>query len=81
MEHWARYKDHVLNMSQIRGFSVRRIDADEAQSSYYKDMGASKQKKWLLYAEGIHPAIGAFASKDEAMRVAIDIVSGKYDLK
>ena len=81
MERWAKYKDNLINVSQVSGFSVRRLDKDAVTMPHYKDMGASKSKKWLLFASSMHEALDAFTSKEDALRVAERIVKGDFDIK
>ncbi len=77
-ERWVKYKSTIINISQIRTLRAHKIKSDMIDY-YQKECGASKQKPWVLSAD--HDAIDAFANKEDAMNVAEDIATGKYDLK
>lgn len=75
-ERWFKYKNSIMNLSRVNGFHVRKVDKDMMA---YCDVGVSKMKKWMLSAD--HHGLDAFATKEEALRLAEAIISGKYDIK
>ena len=82
-ERWVKYKDIILNLSQIQGFRVERIRSsrsDGVQSSVYTDdLKPDKKKPWMLFAG--HQGIEIFATKPEALKLAERIVKGDYDIR
>lgn len=76
-ENWFEYKGNVLNLNNIEGFRVQKVQkADIA----YTDISTQKGKKlWILHA-GYTP-LDSFKSKDEALQVARDIIAGKHKVK
>lgn len=77
MERWFQYKNMILNIRQHRGFTVRKLRKDAM--AYCDPEVNTKGKPWVLYLD--HTGIEAFKTKEEAMKLAEDIVTGKYDIK
>ena len=73
---WFKYNSVIMNLNQISGFHARKLDQDMLS---WSDAGATKAKPWLLEAD--HRGIAAFASKDEALKLAERIIDGAYDIK
>lgn len=81
MENWIKYKDNIINLAQIQGFSVEKIPSKRdggAVAAYTDDLKPDKQKPWMLMAG--HQGIEVFKTKPEALKLAVDIVKGKYDI-
>ena len=80
MERWIKYGSCRLNISQVRSLSVERMRKEDiAYCANMTDTRITKDKKWRLSAD--HTFIGAFKDKPEALRVADDIIDGRYDCK
>ena len=78
---WAKYKDMFLNVSEVRRFSIDKATFSKKSHEvgiYSGNVDVSKKKPWVLYAD--HEPIGAFTSDTAALKVAEDIISGKYDV-
>lgn len=73
---WFKYKNSVINLNKLTGFHARKVEKDMVA---YCDVGVSKTKKWMLSAD--HHALDAFATKEDALKLAEAIISGKYDIK
>ena len=81
MERWVKYKDNLFNIAQARRFHTTRITfskKDGQDRIYYGDVEATKAKPWVLYAD--HEGIEVFKTKAEALQLAADLISGKYDV-
>ena len=80
---WAKYKDFLLNVSEIKRFSIEKATFSKGRSHdgigiYTGNLVVKKSKPWVLYAD--HEPIAAFTSDTAALKVAEDIVTGKYDV-
>lgn len=81
-ERWAKYKDQLFNMSRVRSFRVDKIKKSgrDSEVMYVGDLDVTKGKPWVLFIDG-HQPLEAFKSKPEALKLAEDMINGKYDLK
>lgn len=79
MPHFAKYKNILLNIENVNHLSVRKISKNAVADLGYFDIKVSKDKLYVLRAD--HMDIDCFKSRDDAMKTAVDIVSGKYDVK
>lgn len=82
-EHWIRYSDNILNIAQLSSFRVERWrkppKSDGVQATQYTgDLEPNKAKPFMLWAG--HEGIDTFKTKTEALKVAEDIIKGKYDI-
>jgi hypothetical protein len=73
---WFEYKGNIINLDKTEVFRVQRARKSEIE---YTDIVCKGDKKWILYA-GYTP-LDAFSKKDEALRVARDILAGKHKVK
>ena len=77
---WAKYKNSVMNLNRVTAFKVRKISKREAQGLVvHSEVRIGKDEKWLLSAD--YMDLDAFKDKNAALRVAEDIVNGKYNVK
>lgn len=76
-ENWFEYKGNIVNIDKIEAFRVHKArKADVA----YTDISTHKGKKlWILHAG--YTVLDSFATKDEALRVARDILAGKHKVR
>lgn len=80
-ERWVKYRDNIINLSQIQGFRVDRIRSrgDGGAGTYTDDLKPDKKKPWMLFAG--HQGIEVFATKPEALTLAERIIKGDYDMR
>ena len=74
---WFKYKSSIHNLTQSRGFNVRKLSKDAVM--YESDLRASKTKKWVLYLD--HMPIEQFKEKAEGLELAERIIRGDFDVK
>lgn len=75
MERWCKYKNQYINLGQARNIHVDR--ADKEMQAWHEKIGASKKKPYILFID--HIGLDAFESRDVGMKVADDLIAGKYD--
>ena len=76
-EHWFEYKGNIINLDNIEGFRVHKARKEDVA---YTDISTQKGKNlWILHAG--YTALDSFKTKDEALRVARDIIDGKHKVK
>ncbi len=74
---WFEYKGNIINLDNIEGFRVHKARKEDIA---YTDISTAKGKKlWILHAG--YTALDSFSTKDEALRVARDIIAGKHKVK
>jgi len=78
MEHgnWFEYKGNIINLDNIEGFRIHKARKSDVA---HTDINCKDGKLWILHA-GYTP-LDSFKKKDEALRVARDILNGKHKVK
>ena len=75
-ENWFEYNTNIINLEKIEGFRVHKARKEDVA---YTGISVKNGKQWILHAG--YTALDSFKTKDEALRVARDIIAGKHKVR
>ena len=82
MERWIEYKGMFFNIRQHHRFSVRKVSKKALrEGAIYCDPEnqPTEKKPWVLTLD--HTGVDIFPNKEAALKVARDMITGRYDVK